>query len=231
MFLILGFAFLAGVVTVFSPCILPLMPIILSSANGVGKQKPIGVVIGFVSSFTFFTLFLSTIVRVSGVPADSLRLVSIVVLFLFGLSMLVPVFQKKIEIFFSRFANLVPNGQKKGGIVGGIVVGAIPVAMAVASVTGKNSFAVRKEPKGHGDGALIAGPLKPGQKVLIVEDTVTTGGSLIPSIDAVQAYGCTVVAVAALLDRGGEISKICEDRDLTFVSSITAPDLGFEFGS
>ena len=115
--------------------------------------------------------------------------------------------------------------------VGGIVVGAIPVAMAVASVTGKNSFAVRKEPKGHGDGALIAGPLKPGQKVLIVEDTVTTGGSLIPSIDAVQAYGCTVVAVAALLDRGGEISKICEDRDLTFVSSITAPDLGFEFGS
>ena len=85
--------------------------------------------------------------------------------------------------------------------VGGIVVGAIPVAMAVASVTGKNSFAVRKEPKGHGDGALIAGPLKPGQKVLIVEDTVTTGGSLIPSIDAVQAYGCTVVAVAALLDR------------------------------
>ncbi|MBP6979872.1 cytochrome c biogenesis protein DipZ [Candidatus Curtissbacteria bacterium] len=123
MFLILGFAFLAGVVTVLSPCILPLMPIILSSANGVGKQKPIGVVIGFVSSFTFFTLFLSTIVRVSGVPADSLRLVSIVVLFLFGLSMLVPVFQKKIEIFFSRFANLVPNGQKKGGIVGGIVVG------------------------------------------------------------------------------------------------------------
>jgi len=83
MFLILGFAFLAGVVTVLSPCILPLMPIILSSANGVGKQKPIGVVIGFVSSFTFFTLFLSTIVRVSGVPADSLRLVSIVVLFLF----------------------------------------------------------------------------------------------------------------------------------------------------
>ena len=123
MFLILGFAFLAGVVTVLSPCILPLLPIILSSANGVGKQKPIGVVIGFVSSFTFFTLFLSIIVKVSGVPADSLRLVSIIVLFLFGLSMLVPIFQKKIEIFFSRFANLVPSGQKKGGLVGGIVVG------------------------------------------------------------------------------------------------------------
>lgn len=115
--------------------------------------------------------------------------------------------------------------------VGGIVVGAIPVAMAVASITGKNSFAVRKEAKGHGDGALIAGPLKPGQKVLIVEDTVTTGGSLIPSIEAVEAFGCTVVAVAALLDRGGVISEICAQRGLTFVSSITAPDLGFELGS
>jgi orotate phosphoribosyltransferase len=115
--------------------------------------------------------------------------------------------------------------------VGGIVVGAIPVAMAVASITGKNSFAVRKEAKGHGDGALIAGPLKPGQKVLIVEDTVTTGGSLIPSIEAVEAFGCTVVAVAALLDRGGVISDICAQRGLTFVTSITAPDLGFELGS
>lgn len=115
--------------------------------------------------------------------------------------------------------------------VGGIVVGAVPVAMAVASITGKNSFAVRKEAKGHGDGALIAGPLKPGQKVLIVEDTVTTGGSLIPSIEAVEAFGCTVVAVAALLDRGGVISEICNQRGLVFVSSITAPDLGFELGS
>lgn len=115
--------------------------------------------------------------------------------------------------------------------VGGIVVGAVPVAMAVASVTGKNAFAVRKEAKGHGDGALIAGPLKPGQKVLIVEDTVTTGGSLMPSIDAVEAFGCEVVAVAALLDRGGEIAQKCADRGLVFACSIGAPDLGFEFGS
>ena len=116
--------------------------------------------------------------------------------------------------------------------VGGIVVGAIPVAMAVASVTGKNAFAVRKEAKDHGDvSSLIAGPLQAGQKVLIVEDTVTTGGSLMESVDAVLAMGCEIVAVAALLDRGGEISAKCEERGLIFVSSIGAPDLGFEFGS
>lgn len=116
--------------------------------------------------------------------------------------------------------------------VGGIVVGAIPVAMAVASVTGKNAFAVRKEAKDHGDvSSLIAGPLQAGQKVLIVEDTVTTGGSLMESVDAVLAMGCEIVAVAALLDRGGEITAKCEERGLIFVSSIGAPDLGFEFGS
>ncbi len=116
--------------------------------------------------------------------------------------------------------------------VGGIVVGAIPVAVAVASVTGKIGFAVRKEAKDHGDASsLIAGPLQPGQKVLIVEDTVTTGGSLMESVDAVEAMGCEIVAVAALLDRGGEIEEKCKARGLTFVASIGAPDLGFEYGS
>lgn len=143
-----------------------------------------------------------------------------------------------IELVGHAIMDALEAGEKETGkiltnfdAVGGIVVGAIPVAMAVASVTGKNSFAVRKEPKGHGDGALIAGPLKPGQKVLIVEDTVTTGGSLLPSIEAVQNFGCEVIGVAALLDRGGVISGICEEKGLTFVSSISAPDLGFELGS
>lgn len=143
-----------------------------------------------------------------------------------------------IELVGHAIMDALEAGEKETGknltnfdAVGGIVVGAIPVAMAVASVTGKNSFAVRKEPKGHGDGALIAGPLKPGQKVLIVEDTVTTGGSLLPSIEAVQNFGCEVIGVAALLDRGGVISSICEEKGLTFVSSISAPDLGFEIGS
>ena len=125
-----------------------------------------------------------------------------------------------IELVGHAIMDALEAGEKETGknltdfdAVGGIVVGTIPVAMAVANVTG------------------IAGPLKPGQKVLIVEDTVTTGGSLLPSIEAVQNFGCEVIGVAALLDRGGVISGICEEKDLTFVSSISAPDLGFELGS
>jgi orotate phosphoribosyltransferase len=115
--------------------------------------------------------------------------------------------------------------------VGGIVVGAIPVAVAVASVTGKISFAVRKEAKSHGAGGLIAGPLEPGQNVLIVEDTVTTGGSLMESVNAVEEFGCKVIAVAALLDRGGEVEAVLESRGIPFVPALGAPDVGYEYGS
>ncbi len=123
MILLILFAFLAGVVTVLSPCILPLLPIILSSSDASGKQKPFGVVVGFVASFTFFTLFLSTIVRLSGISADSLRFLSIIVLAGFGASLLIPQIQTWIEIFFSRFANMVPSSQSKTGFFGGVVIG------------------------------------------------------------------------------------------------------------
>jgi cytochrome c biogenesis protein CcdA len=123
MILLILFAFLAGIITVLSPCILPLLPIILSSSDASGKQKPLGVVVGFVASFTFFTLFLSTIVRWSGIPADSLRFFSIIVLALFGMSLLVPQIQTQIEILFSRFASVVPSGQTQSGFWGGIVIG------------------------------------------------------------------------------------------------------------
>ncbi len=123
MLLLITFAFLAGIVTVLSPCILPLLPIILSSADGTGKQKPLGVVMGFVASFTFFTLFLSTIVRASGIPAESLRFFSIAVLALLGASLLVPQIQTQIEVLFGRLANLVPVGQTKKGFFGGLVIG------------------------------------------------------------------------------------------------------------
>ncbi|MBI4038459.1 cytochrome c biogenesis protein DipZ [Candidatus Daviesbacteria bacterium] len=124
MILLIAFAFLAGVVTILSPCILPLLPIILSSSVEItGKKRPLGVVVGFVLSFTFFTLFLSTIVRFSGIPAESLRLVSVVILIIFGLSFFVPKIQLFIEQLFSKLTRFAPNGQTKHGFFGGFVVG------------------------------------------------------------------------------------------------------------
>lgn len=123
MVLLVLFAFLAGIVTVLSPCILPLLPIILSSADGSGKQRPLGVVAGFIASFTFFTLFLSTIVRYSQIPADSLRFLSVVILALFGLSLLISQVQVGVEQLFSRLANLAPSGKNHTGFFGGVIIG------------------------------------------------------------------------------------------------------------
>lgn len=126
MILLIAFSFLAGVVTVLSPCILPILPIILTSTIGgenIGKSRPLGVVAGFVFSFTFFTLFLSTIVNLSGIPADALRIFSIVVIAGFGVSLLVPQFQLLVERSFSRLASLTPNNQNRSGFGGGLLIG------------------------------------------------------------------------------------------------------------
>lgn len=126
MFVLTSFAFLAGIVTVLSPCILPILPIILTSSVGgknIGKSRPLGVVVGFIVSFTFFTLFLSSIVRASGIPAESLRLVSVVVIAGFGASLLIPQFQEAVEKLFAKVAQYMPISQNKEGFSGGLLIG------------------------------------------------------------------------------------------------------------
>lgn len=126
MILLIAFAFLAGIITVLSPCILPILPIILTSSIGgvnTGKSRPIGVVIGFVLSFTFFTLFLSAIVRLSGIPAETLRFVSVIVVAGFGVSLFVPQFQTFVERLFSKLSGFIPNNQGKTGLGGGLLIG------------------------------------------------------------------------------------------------------------
>ena len=115
--------------------------------------------------------------------------------------------------------------------VGGPVVGAIPVALAVAFVTGKPSFAIRPEPKGHGVGGRIAGVLDAGQKVLVVEDTATSGGSLLDALAPLDEMGCPIAAVSLMLDRGGVLAAKLAERGIAYAPVLGAPDLGYEFGS
>ena len=115
--------------------------------------------------------------------------------------------------------------------VGGPVVGAVPVALAVAMVTGKPSFAIRKEAKDHGVGGRIAGVLEPGWRVLVVEDTATTGKALFEALPAVQELDCPIVAVSLLLDRGGELGARLDGAGIRYVPVLGAPDVGYEFGS
>ena len=90
--------------------------------------------------------------------------------------------------------------------VGGLTLGADPLASAVAALshqTGQNlkAFLVRKEAKGHGTGSRIEGDLEAGEKVCIIEDTVTTGGSAKRAIEAALEVGAEVRVVMAIADR------------------------------
>ncbi len=123
MLFLIGFAFLAGIITILSPCILPILPIVLSGSVGAGKRKPQGIVTGFILSFTFFTLFLSALVKVTGISADLLRVLSVVIILVFGISLLIPKFQVIMERIFTKLSSRFAVTGKHEGFAGGVVVG------------------------------------------------------------------------------------------------------------
>ena len=120
--------------------------------------------------------------------------------------------------------------------IGGLTMGADPVAFGIAAVgatRGRNlrSFSVRKEAKDHGVTGRLAGALRPGDKVVITEDTVTRGTSIMEAVDAVVAFGAEPVLITVIVDRGGTCAAMAADRGIPFVPMLTAPDLGFGYGT
>ena len=115
------FAFLSGIVTILSPCILPVLPIVLTGSIG-GKSKPLGIVAGFIFSFSLFTLALSALVQTLKIPPEALRLSAVAIIVIFGLVLTVPPLQMLFEGFISRFV-----GKKSfsggNGFAGGVVTG------------------------------------------------------------------------------------------------------------
>jgi orotate phosphoribosyltransferase len=90
--------------------------------------------------------------------------------------------------------------------VGGLTMGADPVSCAIAYASALagaplRAFTVRKEAKAHGAGKLIEGPFRAGDRVVVVEDTITTGGSALKAVGAVRAEGGEVLGVLAVVDR------------------------------
>jgi orotate phosphoribosyltransferase len=113
--------------------------------------------------------------------------------------------------------------------VGGLTLGADPVATAMmhmAKVNGRalNSFVVRKEGKAHGLQRRIEGPDVAGKRVLAVEDTSTTGGSVLTAVEALEQAGAIVVGVAVVVDRGAG-AKV-EAAGLKYISVISLEELG-----
>jgi orotate phosphoribosyltransferase len=120
--------------------------------------------------------------------------------------------------------------------IGGLTMGADPVAYgiaAIAAVRGRTlrSFSVRKESKDHGVTGRIAGALQPGDRVVITEDTVTRGTSIMEAVDVVRAFGAEPVLITVIVDRGGTCAAMAQAAGVPFRPMLTAVDLGFGFGT
>lgn len=121
MMILAFFAFLSGIVTILSPCILPVLPIILSGTVG-GKRKPVGVVTGFIVSFSLFTLALSALVQTLSISVETLRIVAIVIIITFGITLLIPKLQLALETALSKVAR-TKGSSKRDGFFGGVLTG------------------------------------------------------------------------------------------------------------
>ncbi|WP_243790397.1 orotate phosphoribosyltransferase [Saccharopolyspora gloriosae] len=112
--------------------------------------------------------------------------------------------------------------------VGGLTLGADPVATAMMHAPGRpiDSFVVRKDAKAHGMQRRIEGPGVAGRKVLAVEDTSTTGGSVLTAVEALREENAEIVGVVTVVDRGTGAKEAIEAEGLSYRSLLNLADLG-----
>jgi cytochrome c biogenesis protein CcdA/thiol-disulfide isomerase/thioredoxin len=220
MTLLIVFAFVAGLATVVSPCVLPVLPVVLSTSVGGGRLRPLGVVLGLAVSFTAATLAAAGAVQALALPAAWLRTVAIVALGVFGLSMLLPAWERAIERLLSPLARFaggvggrgtlrVRSGGLRNGFGGGLLLGAglglvwAPcVGPIMASVI---ALAVQAGVSVEGAAITLAYALGAGVPMLAIgygARSVADGArSLRPRAQAMRRVfgGLTVLACLALL--------------------------------
>jgi orotate phosphoribosyltransferase len=115
--------------------------------------------------------------------------------------------------------------------IGGMSIGADPIIGGVLTVAAEqqkslDGFLVRKEAKGHGTNRFIEGPVRPGAKVIVIDDVVTTGGSALQAVDRIVEFGCTVVGVVGIVDRKEGGAANFAARQLPFRALLAIEDFG-----
>jgi orotate phosphoribosyltransferase len=113
--------------------------------------------------------------------------------------------------------------------IGGMTMGADPVAHAVALLTDSSWYSVRKAVKDHGRQQRVEGTaIGPGVRVVVIEDTVSTGKSLFDAYEVVRETGAEIVAACTILDRGEEIAPRFAELGVPYVAVLSYRDLGIE---
>lgn len=114
--------------------------------------------------------------------------------------------------------------------VGGLTLGADPMSYAISYASASTliplrAFSVRKQIKAHGTQKLIEGPLQPTDRVAVIEDVITTGSSALQAIEALRAFGATIVGILALVDRQEGGRAALEQAGFRVVALTTAAEI------
>jgi cytochrome c biogenesis protein CcdA len=118
------FALVAGAATALSPCVLPVLPVVLSAGLSGGRRRPLGIVTGLTLSFAFAAVALVYVIDALGLPDDLLRNIAIAVLLGFGIALLLPSVGARVEAWISLVVPKARNARTEGGFGSGLLVGA-----------------------------------------------------------------------------------------------------------
>jgi cytochrome c biogenesis protein CcdA/thiol-disulfide isomerase/thioredoxin len=208
MSILLFFSLLSGIVTILSPCILPILPIVLSSSATNQKARPLGLIAGLIVSFSIFTLIVTKIVSLLGISANALRLLSVVLLILIGLTMLIPA----LTVLFDRLVGFLPglvkadtqgSGFGQGFLTGltlglvwapcaGPILSAVIIVAATQTLTINSALVVFAYAIGVGIPLLL---ITYGGRALIQRIRVLSGNLL----RIQQVFGVLVILTALLI--------------------------------
>jgi len=208
MVVLLLFSILSGVVTILSPCILPILPIVLSSSATNQKARPLGLIAGLIVTFSLFTLIVTKIVSYLGISANALRLLSVVLLILIGLTMLIPA----LTVLFDRLVGFLPglvktetqgSGFGQGFLTGatlglvwapcaGPILSAVIIVAATQTLTFNSALVVFAYSLGVGIPLLL---VTYGGRALIQRVRILSGNLL----RIQQAFGVLVILTALLI--------------------------------
>lgn len=128
-----------------------------------------------------------------------------------------PKILKKIATEMSKYV--------EGDKIAGMELGAVPIASAVSLETERPFLMIRKESKGHGTGGRIEGKLSEGEKVTVVEDVTTTGGSAVETVKVLRDSGAEVEKVLVVVDRNEGAEKRLREEGVELIPLISADDL------
>src|SRR5579885_2034836 len=152
MLLLMLFALIAGAGTAITPCVLPVVPALLSASAAGGRRRPLGIVIGLAATFTIAIVLLAQLVKGVGLASGAARTLAIVVLIVFGLAMLIPDVAARVQAPLSRLARFGPKTRGDGfwsGIGVGGALGFVcapcagPILAAVTSVSASAGASAR----------------------------------------------------------------------------------------